>query len=305
MKKDVNFRLFKVVNKSLTGNENTLIAKLSESLADGKKMVDSRIMPLKEQEPSDKDVLGACAKTKEYIYGIMMRIACAKDVPELPDDFSKLENIDVNKIIEDANKKESSKMVCKSMYHVLISGDYVVTDLPKSRPISCFQDYVNWLLILPDTMQFSINPVIDTGKIQLKRLKSVVFKDAFEPMPQEKKSGVKRAVDSFLNAIIEGDDISMKKLHEKRIVSARLTVDFDKPRKMTVDDYEKTMSAILKTANKPENVNFVMNDKKELTGNDLLYSRTIKLENEPVLKDNDYIHAMKGIINDYEAESKK
>lgn len=305
MKKDINFRLFKVVNKSIKDKVNPLYSMLSKSLEDGKKLIENRIRNLKDTDPTDKDLLAYYAKTEDFIYGVMMRIAYAKDVPELPADFAKAESIDINKILKEAEAKSADKMVCKSMYHFFVYKDFVVTDLPNSRPIACFQDYINWLLLLEDDLCFSINPAIETGKIQLSRLKSVVFKDAFEPMPTEKKSTIRKVVDKILDGLIEGDDLTMKELHAKKIVSASMTVDFGKPKKMTVEDYEKTMSAILKTIEKPENVVFVMNSKKQIQGTELLYSRMETLENDPSLIDKDYIHAMKNVISSYVAETKK
>lgn len=305
MKKDVNFRLFKVVNDSIKDKENPLRSMLCESLDDGKKLVENRIMNLKNTDPTDKDLLAYFAKTDAYVYGVMMRIANAKDVPELPKDFAKGESIDIDKILEEAQTKPSDKMVCKSMYHFFVYKDYVVTDLSISRPITCFQDYINWLLMLENDLRFSMNPAIETGKIQLNRLKSVVFKDAFVPMPTEKTSGIKKIVDKVIDSMIEGEDFSMKDLHKKKIVSASMIVDFEKPRKMTVADYEKNMSAILKTIDKPENVVFVMNSKKQLYGSDLLYSRVETMENDPFLKDIDYIYAMKKVIDSYVAENNK
>lgn len=234
-----------------------------------------------------------------------MRIAYAKDVQELPDNFDKIENIDIEQILKDAEQKGSEKMVCKSMYHFLIIDDCVITDLPKSRPITCFQDYINWLLNMPKDSAFSINPAVERDKILLSQIRQVVFKDAFVPLFEEKKSTIRLHVDKFLNSLIEGNDLTMKDLHEKHIVSATLTVSFDKPRKMEVDDYEKYLSAILKTSDKPDNVVFKIKGNKLLNGNELLFSRSKQLENEPILKDADYIGAMKQVKQEYEAVLKK
>lgn len=304
MNKTVNFRLFKVSNRS---NEkySPIFNLLTSSLEGGKKYVEHRIMSLRENENSDKDVLGYFAKTEMYIYGVMMRIANAKDVPELPLNFEKEENINIEEILKEAAKNTSDKKVCKSMYHFLITEDYVVTDLPNNRPITCLQDYINWLLLQPKDLCFTMYPVIEPGKILMSQLKQVIFKDAFLPMPSEKKSGIKARVDKFMDLLIEGNDLTMRELHEKNIISATLTVSFDKPKKMEAADYEKTMSAILKTIDRPDNVVFQMNNKKELSGSKLLYSRSKILENEPVLKDKDYIDAMWSVRNEYYELTKK
>lgn len=304
MKKTVNFRLFKVANHTKE-KYSPLFSMLKSSLEDGRKYVENRIMSLSNDENSDKDVLGYFAKNDNYIYGVMMRIANAKDVPELPLNYEKEENINIEEILKEAEKKSTDKKVCKSMYHFLITEDYVVTDLPKTRPITCFQDYINWLLLSAENKCFTITPVIEPGKILMSQLKKVIFKDAFLPMPSEKKSGIKARVDKFMDLFIEGDDLTMKELHEKDIVSASLVVNFDKPRKMEVADYEKTMSAILKTIDKPDNVVFRMNNKKDLSGSELLFSRPKQLENEPFLKDKDYIEAMKSVKNEYYEANKK
>lgn len=305
MKKEVNFRLFEVVNKSFKDKESQLLSKLGESLADGKRVVADRMMRLKDTGPSDHDLLGYYVKASDYIYGIMMRIAQAKDVHELPDDFTKGESVDVNKILRDVETKESEKMVCNSIYHFFIYKDFVVSDLPNSRPITCFQEYVNWLLLLEKSLCFSINPVIESGNIQLSRLKSVVIKDAFEPMPKEKKSGIRKVFDDVFSSLADADDLDIKELHDKKIVSASMTVNFDKPRRMTDADYEKSMRAILKITNKPQNIVFLMNNKQQLQGTQMLYSRIKTLENASLLSDMDYIHAMKSVIDGYVEESKK
>lgn len=303
MKKIINFRLFKVVNRT-TKRISPLFSMLASSLEDGKKYVEHRIMNLKDDENSDQDVLGYFAKTDRYIYGVMLRIANAKDVPELPTDFEKGENINIEEILKEAEASTSEKKVCKSLYHFLITDDFVVTDLPKTRPITCLQDYINWLLMLNKDMSFTITPVIETGKILMSQLKQVIFKDAFLPMPDEKKSGIRSRIDKFMDMLIEGDDLTMKKLHEKDIVSATLTVKFDRPRKMEVSDYDRIMSAILKTIDKPENVVFLMNDKKQLMGSEMLYSRSETLENEPIIKDVDYIQSMMKVRNEYDEATK-
>ena len=303
MKKTINFRLFKVANRT-TEKTSPLFRMLTSSLEDGKKLVENRMMHLRENENSDQDVLGYFAKTARYIYGVMLRIANAKDVPELPTDFEKGENINIEEILKKAEENASEKKVCKSLYHFLITDDYIVTDLPKTRPITCFQDYINWLLMLDKDMSFSITPVIEPGKILMSQLKQVIFKDAFLPMPDEKKSGIRSRIDKFMDMLIEGDDLTMKKLHEKDIVSATLSVNFERPRKMEVNEYERMMSAILKTIDKPDNVVFQMNDKKQLMGSKMLFSRSETLENEPVIKDMDYIHAMMKIRNEYDETTK-
>lgn len=302
MKKEIYFRLFKVTNDVVKDAENPLKSRLSQKLDDDKKFVNARIMKLKDSGPSDEDILASVTKSSDYVYGVMMRVALAKDVPELPTDLdlNNLENIDVNAILKEAEKDGSGKKVCKSIYRFFIYEDYVVVDMPKSMQINRLENYLNWFLMLPDSMKFSINPVVETGIIKLDRLSSVVFMDAFCPLPTENnKSGIRRIIDKCMNYLIEGDDVSMKSLHDANIVSAKLTLEFNKDRKMTTEEYAKKMSAILKTSVKPDNVRFVLNDKSAVSGNKVLYGKTVTIESYPSLTDKDYINAMKDVINEY------
>ena len=66
MKKTINFRLFKVANRT-TEKTSPLFRMLTSSLEDGKKLVENRMMHLRENENSDQDVLGYFAKTARYI----------------------------------------------------------------------------------------------------------------------------------------------------------------------------------------------------------------------------------------------
>lgn len=299
-KKKVTFRLFNISNDSLKDKENPLIADLKQSLHNGKRYVDSRIMKLKDTDLSDEDVLAYFTITEEYVYGMMIRIASAKDVPELPTNFANLESIDVNDLLKEAEKKDDGKKVCKSYYRFFLKGDYLVTDMSRNVDIIRFEDYVNWILLrseMTDDQKYHFNPAIDKGRVEVSRLKAIVVTDAFSPLPVGKKNPVKKWSDSILNFFVESGDLNMKQLHKENIISAKLTLNFDRPKDMTVADYVDATSAILKTAGKPENIQFLFNGGVPLSGNKLLFQKPIEMEGTT---DKDYIHAMKGVIDNYE-----
>lgn len=301
--KNVTYRLFHIQNDSIKDAVSPLLKELQRSLRDGKRLVDSRIMRLKDSEPSDEDVLAYFATTEEYVYGMMIRIASAKDVPELPADFANQESIDVKALLEAAEKNGDGKKVCKSYYRFFIMGNYLVTDMPRNIDIARFEVYTNWILLrseMSSENQYHFNPAIDPGKVELSRLKSIVVTDAFKPLPEEKTSRIKRWSNSLMNMFVESDDLNLKKLHKENIISAKLTLNFDRPKDMTIEDYANATSAILKTSGKPENIHFVFNGGTSLSGSNLLYLKSIELED---MTDIAYIHSMKGVIDSYEKEN--
>lgn len=64
MIKDIEFRLFHVANPSINEEVTPLFSRLSSSLDEDKKYVESRVMRLKNSDPSDKDLLGYLQKPK-------------------------------------------------------------------------------------------------------------------------------------------------------------------------------------------------------------------------------------------------
>lgn len=90
VKKKVTYRVFEIKNNELTKDATGLKDDLRDCLKGSK--IEKRLIPVKEDEDTLKDLLGAFAPSttasdKDYFYGVMMRLRPAKEIKALPDNF--------------------------------------------------------------------------------------------------------------------------------------------------------------------------------------------------------------------------
>ena len=77
------------------------------------------------------------------------------------------------------------KMICSSLYHFLIMGKYLITDLPQIQTISGFQKYINKFLC---NRTYGFTPYLIQSDLKLNDIKSVTFKDSLMELPKSPES---------------------------------------------------------------------------------------------------------------------
>jgi len=102
-KKNVTYRVFIIKNEELTHDATDLKDVLRTKLANSN--VERRLIPVKEGDDSEKDLLGAFAPASnvedaEYVYGVMMRLKPAKEFRALPDNFEQLVELPETDLLE-------------------------------------------------------------------------------------------------------------------------------------------------------------------------------------------------------------
>ena len=116
-KKNVTYRVFVIKNEELTYDATDLKDVLRTKLANSN--VERRLIPVKEGDDSEKDLLGAFAPASnvegaEYVYGVMMRLKPAKEFRALPDNFEQLVELmvkhDMKKVAADDAAAEIRKV---------------------------------------------------------------------------------------------------------------------------------------------------------------------------------------------------
>lgn len=299
-KKNVTYRVFEIKNNELTEDAFGLKNDLRESLKDSK--IEKRLIPVKDDEDTLKDLLGAffpstTATDKEYFYGVMMRLKPAKEIKALPDNFEQLTELEESKLQE--IKEITGKTVCSNLYHFLIKGKYLITDLSQIQTISSLQKYIAKLLTKEN---YAFVPHLVDKDLHLKDVKTVTFKDSLSSLNKEEDEergfSLKKTVTSAIKFISPNVN-RLNKLMGEHIVSARMTIDFERPRSMSVKDYEKKLGAILAPVEDLDSVYFTLKGGMKLMGADLVYTHKETIEDE-VINPLTYIKSMLSVLDKLE-----
>ena len=300
MKKKITFRVFKIENSDKSIKAPQLRKALSERLKTANE-IGKRMMSLKEDNPdSDTDVLSSFANAEEskYFYGVIMRFTLPKNVPAIPDGFKKLTEVKESELsVPEALK---GKMLCRYVYHILVTDGYVVTDLNKEYSITRLEKYLNYLL-LGTTYDFV--PCVMSNVIRLSDIKTIVFKNPIIKRENMKidldiKDKVKELVKQLFPMMDDVDDVM-----NENIISAKMTLSLSKPEDMLDEDYNNKLAYILKPVSDPDIVSIGVVKGREVRGSDILYAEPKDFDGDSI-NDEDYIKAMKEVVAAYEKSLK-
>lgn len=299
-KKNVTYRVFEIKNNELTKDAIELKNDLRNCLMDSK--IEKRLIPVKEDDDTLKDLLGAfapsiTAEDKEYFYGVMMRLRPAKEIKALPDNFEQLTELEESTLQE--IKEIAGKIVCSNLYHFLIKDKYLITDLSQIQTISSLQKYIAKLL---SNDSYAFVPYLVNKDLHLKDINTVTFKDSLSDLIredyEERAFSLKKTVTSAIKYISPTVN-RLNKLMGDHIISARMTIDFERPRSMSVKDYEKKLGAILAPVEDLDSVYFTLKNGMKLLGSDLVYTHKETLDAD-VITPLTYIDSMLKVLKDLE-----
>ena len=198
----------------------------------------------------------------------MMRLKPAKEIKALPDDYMKLPELSEEQLKE--IQEVAGKTICSGIFHFLIMGDFLITDLPQIQNISVFEKYINRFL---GDAEYYFRPYLHRKDLRLNDISKVVFKESFAPMPQNDNNPVSiqqpvRKLFRYISPEVKG----LNKILASNIVSANMVISFEKPRKMKQQDYNKQLGAILAPIQNLENVYFTLRSGMKIQGSDLVYT---------------------------------
>lgn len=146
-RKKVTYRVFTIQNALLTHDASDLKDELRTRLAQSN--IEHRLIPVNEDDDSINDLLSSFAPATgtsdpRYFYGVMMRLKPAKEIKALPDDYMKLPELSEAQLKE--IQEVAGKTICSRIFHFLIMGTFLITDLPQIQNISVFEKYINRFL---------------------------------------------------------------------------------------------------------------------------------------------------------------
>lgn len=298
VKKNVTFRVFEIKSTKLTIPAESLCQKLSDKIAGTN--IEKRLIPVKDTDDRIKDLLGShTINNNDFFYGVMMRLKPAKEVKTLPDDFQSLEELSETELQE--VKEIIGKTICGSSYHFMIKGNLLITDLPGNYDISSFQQYISKFL-LNDT--FTFIPYIIRNKIKFKDIKTVVFKDSLYKGKQSYNDANKKTVSLFqpvteLLSKMCQEPQDLHKILADELVSAQMVIKFERPKKMTLDDYANKLGILLAPVQGLQNVEFTLNNGSKFQGSKIVFMKKVLLEGDEITAQT-YINNMKKVLCELE-----
>lgn len=294
-KKKVTYRVFKIQNASLSHDALDLKDELRTKLAESN--IEQRLIPVNEDDNSVNDLLSSFAPATGAVdpgdfYGVMMRLKPAKEIKALPDDYMKLPELSEEQLKE--IQEVAGKTVCSGIFHFLIRGTFLITDLPQIQTIFGFEKYINRFL---GEAQYSFRPYLHRKDLRLNDISKVVFKEPFAPMPQNDNNPVSiqqpvKKLFRYISPEVKG----LNKILASNIVSANMVISFEKPRKMKQQDYNKQLGAILAPIQNLENVYFTLHSGMKIQGSDLVYTHKETLEDE-IITPLTYIKSMRNVLD--------
>ena len=295
-KKNVTYRVFIIKNEELTHDATDLKDVLRTKLANSN--VERRLIPVKEGDDSEKDLLGAFAppsnvEDAEYVYGVMMRLKPAKEFRALPDNFEQLVELPETDLLE--LQEVEGKTICSNIYHFMIRGKYLITDLPQIQTITGFQKYLSKLLV---NRTYGFAPYLMRKDLKLKDISTVTFKDSLRPTPQDEEENM-FSLKKIAKGAIKFISPEVKKLSEimdSNMVSAHMVLNFERPKKMEPEVYAKKLGAILAPIQDLDCVYFTLNNGMKLLGSDLVFTHKETLEDD-VITPMTYIKSMRAVLD--------
>jgi len=290
-RKTVVFRAFVIKNEDLTHEEADLEAQLKAKLANTN--VEDRLKNVSDDNDKVKDLLSSYAPAAntqgDYLYGTVMQLKPAREISALPDDYLQKPSLNENELREIV--EIAGKTICSRIYHFLIKDKYLITDLKDTSTISVFSNYISKLL--PEK-KYGFVPAISDKNLKLSNIVHVVFSDNFDNQSGEMtiKTPVMKLIKK-MSPQVRG----LNKIMENKLVRAKMTIDFSRPKNVTKDDYARQLGALLAPVQDLSFVQFTMNNGQQIYGHELAFSKRITLEAD-IISDITYIEAMKGVVSE-------
>lgn len=144
------------------------------------------------------------------------------------------------------------------------------------------QTYLNWLL----NELYEINPMVaDEAMPELSQIRDIVVRDTVinpstDSQSANKRSAIdltKAALNSIIDALSDTKDISTHELEQ--MISAKLVIEFRKPKKDDDEKIKKAFGALLKPVADLDNFEFTTrNNKKIIKGKKILRTKEVSIE---------------------------
>lgn len=244
--KKIKLYAYRIEPEKLTTNNSDFTANLISHWESSKESVGSRRLKISQSEQQEDFLSYAIVDKNNGVYfGIVMRVAPGKDMPEIPADFFNKDTFKPGDLTYE--EKESIRVV--STNYFLSDAKYIITTYSS---IKTFEAYFNWYLQAYGNWGYKFSQLIDTtGNISLQDIKEINFGGSAEfssgvaISDNDSKTQLLSLSMNKLKEIIGLND-ELQVLLDKNVLSANLVVRFaPKKKQMDDDDIKKALSAVV------------------------------------------------------------
>ena len=201
----------------------------------------------------------------------------------LSSELFKKKNFRLNELSLESKKTN----IYKGHYYFCFNNKKLVTNLPGNTNIFGLQTYINWFLSSATT-PYELSPLIKSVKdTKLSDIQEVVFEDNSIMLSSNNKSITatediqeNKLIDIAVNLVkrLLNDTPNLTEEELRSVISARLLLTFNKPKKMSDEHYQSKFSAMLKPVSNLESIHYVTRNKERITADKILETTSRLIE---------------------------
>jgi hypothetical protein len=307
--RQIKLRAFEIENKNIGKISSGLLVDLQEKLKASTTASERRMVLNAEEDKPEEDLISYHITSSQVQFCTMLRIKPGKDVQHINE---KLFNKPSFTISELHNTAVDATAIYKEHYYFGVSGDFLVTNLPGNITITRLQTYLNWYL----QKLYEISPII--SQEASKNLSSVRSITVVDPVNESAIRSLKiderqRSVFNLPSLALEKvkgmlvDAKSLTDIELANLISAKLVIEFNKPKKSDSEEVKKAYAALLKPISDLDHVQIQTRDRKQhKKGSDILRTKTVDIDltQNGRINENTLIQAMAFFINELSHEKK-
>ncbi|EPG1967391.1 hypothetical protein LLI53_003774, partial [Acinetobacter baumannii] len=201
----------------------------------------------------------------------------------------------------------------KNHYYFAVNNNFLITNMPGNLTITRLQTYLNWLL----NDLYELNPLVaEDAMPELSNIKDIVVRDpvtggniastAGKPTFGKTFNIGKAAIDLVKQALNDTKDISDHQLEQ--MISAKLVIEFKKPKKDDDEQIKRAFGALLKPVSDLDNFEFMTRgNKRIIKGKKILRVKEVTIEttDSNLLNEAQLSQEMNRFIRELENERKQ
>lgn len=278
----IKLRAFEITNTDINKMHSDVKDKLKSFLKNSKTVNERRMLLNTEDPQKEEDFISNFSKDNllmDVIFCTMLRVAFGNNVQHINTHLFEKPNFTIEEL---NNSTLDTDSIYKNHYYFALNNNYLVTNLQGNITITRLQTYLNWLL----NDLYEISPLLAEEIVpSISDIKDIVVKDTSIYPTKESENSTQRssfdlgkiALNLIKNALIDSDKLSDIELEQ--MISARLVIEFKKPKKSDSESLKKAYSALLKPVSDLDNFEFVTRDnKKIIKGKQILRIKEVSIE---------------------------
>lgn len=279
---EMKLRAFSINNPEITKSESDLLAKLRHALKTTQSSNERRMLLSSDDPQKEEDLLSYFSDPEEpgCQFCTMLRLAPGNEVQHISGSLFDKSRFTISDL---HNTDLDTAAIYKSHFYFSASKNFIVTNLPGNITILRLQTYINWLT----QGLYEISPLIEEALVpQLADIRNITVKDpiresGFLGQDSETKKSVfniaSYAIEQVKKMLTETAKLSDHELSQ--MISAKLVIEFSKPKKADSEELKKAYSALLKPMSDLDNFSVRTRDNKTVAkGRDILRVKPVKID---------------------------